>query len=339
MPTASTARMPRMYRTAALRFGRRSRIITSRPEPPVPISPRSSPRPDLKVVSSTAPAAATPAPAPEVDFAQLLKDNMAAVGHAVRYVAARHRLSADMTEELNSRALVHVIDHDYAVLRQWRHECSLQTYLTTIFGRVFLDQRNKEWGKAKAPAVAKRLGPVALMLWRLTHRARLTFDDAVKTLQADHHVAATRDELWDIYAKLPAPSGRYFVGVHELAEMEQPGANAEVLVEQIERRRLAAQVERGLAHALEGLGDEDQLILKMFFHDNLFLAEIARALRIDQTRLYPRFRGLMARLRASLEAQGLSRDEISTLIGGAELGNAPALLSGVGKKFDPGPSQ
>jgi len=303
------------------------------------MSSRSSPRPDLKVVSSlTADAAPAPALGPELDYAQLLKDNMAAVGNAVRYVALRHRLSADMTEELNSRALLHVVDHDYAVLRQWRRECSLQTYLTTVFGRVFLDQRSKEWGKAKPPAVAKRLGPVALMLWRLTHRARLSFDEAVKALQADHSVAATRDELWDMYARLPAPSGRYFVGVHELAEMEQPGADAEVLVEQIERRRLAAKVERGLASALEGLGDEDQLILKMFFHDNLFLAEIARALRIDQARLYPRFRSLMVRLRASLEGQGLSRDETSALIGGAELGNGPSLLSGLGKKPDPGPS-
>lgn len=301
---------------------------------------RPSPRPDLKVVSSTIPAhgAGVPAAEPVVDYAQLLKANMAAVGDAVRFVASRHRLSAEMTEELNSRALLHLIDHDYAVLRQWRRECSLQTYLTTVFGRVFLDQRNKEWGKAKPPAVAKRLGPVALMLWRLTHRARLSFDEAVKALQADHQVTATRDELWDIYAKLPAPSGRYFVGVGELAEMEQPGADAEVLVEQIERRRLAAKVERGLAQALEGLGDEDQLIVKLFFHDNLFLAEIARSLRIDQPRLYPRFRGLMARLRASLEGQGLSGDETTSLIGGAELGSGPSLLSGLGKKLDLGPS-
>ena len=253
-----------------------------------------------------------------IDDSGVLRQHLGAVGDAVRFVASRHRLSSDMTEELNSRALLHLVDHDYAVLRQWRRECSLPTYLTTVITRVFLDLRNKEWGKAKPPAIAKRLGAVALLLWRLTHRARLTFDEAVKALQAEHGVAATRDELWDMFSRLPAPSSRYFVDVNELAGMEQPGADAEVLVHQIERRRLAARVGRGLAHALEGLGDDDRLILKLYFHDGMYLAGIARLLRLDQPRLYPRFRTLMTRLRASLEAQGLSAADVAELAGGEE---------------------
>lgn len=263
---------------------------------------------------------------------------MAVVGNAVRFVASRYRLSPDMTEELNSRALLHLIDHDYAVLRKWRGESSLQTYLTTVIGRVFLDLRSKEWGKAKPPAVVRRLGQVALLLWQLTHRRRLSFDEAVTALHAQHGVGATRDELWEIYAKLPPPPSRYFVDVTELAEMEQPGGDAEALVERMERRRLAAKVERGLASALDGLGDEDRLILKLFFHDNLFLAEIARLLRIDQPRLYPRFRGLMARLRTALESQGLSVADTRAIIGDGELGDGRALLAGPGKMPDAGPS-
>ena len=135
-------------------------------------------RPDLKVVSSTPPPVAAPVAGAALDCRRLLRDNLGAVGEAVRFVASRNRLSSDMTEELNSRALLHLVDHDYAVLRQWRRECSLQTYLTTVIARVFLDLRNKEWGKAKPPAIARRLGAVALMLWRLTHRARLSFDEA-----------------------------------------------------------------------------------------------------------------------------------------------------------------
>ncbi len=292
------------------------------------MSPRTITLSALKVVSPPAPPLAVPTLAADgaADCRRLLDDNLAAVGDAVRFVASRYRLSADMTEELNSRALLHLVDHDYAVLRQWRRESSLQTYLTTVIARVFLDLRSKEWGKAKPPAIARRLGSLALMLWRLTHRSRLSFDEAVKTLQSEHRVAATRDELWDMYVKLPAPSSRYFVGVTELAGMEQAGGDAAVLVEQIERRRLAAKVERGLASALAGLAAEDRLILKLFFHDNLFLAEIARLLHIDQPRLYPRFRGLMARLRASLEAQGLSVEDTRAIIGEVELGTGQPLL-------------
>ena len=303
--------------------------------------PRPSPRrPDLKVVSSTPPPPAVPAAVPATDavtYAELLRANLGAVGEAVRFVASRNRLSADMTEELNSRALLHLVDHDYAVLRQWRRECSLQTYLTTVITRVFLDLRNKEWGKAKAPAIARRLGPVAMMLWRLTHRKRLSFDEAVQALQLDHQVRATRDELWDIHTMLPPPSSRYFVGVSELSEMEQHGADAEVLVHQIERRRLAVRVEAALAHALAGLGDEDRLILTMFFHEGMFLAQIARVLNIHQPRLYPRFQGLMAGLRTALEAQGLTATEVASIVGAAELGDGPPLLEPA-KNRQTGPS-
>ena len=158
-----------------------------------------------------------------------------------------------MTEELNSRALLHLVDHDYAVLRQWRRECSLQTYLTTVIARVFLDLRNKEWGKAKPPAMARRLGAVALLLWRLTHRKRLSFDEAVKALQAEHGVTASRDELWAMHAQLPAPSARYFVGVERTGRAWSSRAPMpRCWCTQIERRRLAARVERALRRALIG---------------------------------------------------------------------------------------
>lgn len=59
-----------------------------------------------------------------INYSRLLREHLAAVGAAVRFVAARNRLSSDMTEELNSRTLLHLVNHDYAVLRQWRRECS-----------------------------------------------------------------------------------------------------------------------------------------------------------------------------------------------------------------------
>ena len=288
MSSASIARTPRMYRAGVL-----------------------------------APADAEPA----IDDGRLLCEHLDTVGAAVRVVASRNRLSSDMTEELNSRALLHLVDHDYAVLRQWRRECSLQTYLTAVITRVFLDLRNKEWGKVKPPAMVTRLGAVALTLWLLTHRARLTFDEAVKALQADRGVTATRDELWDVFSQLPAPSGRYFVDVNELARMEQQGADAEVLVRQHERRQLASRVERGLAQALEELGDEERLILKLYFCDGMFLACIARRLDIDQPRLYPRFRRVMATLRGSLESKGLSAADVAETVGGPDVSNGRSLLA------------
>lgn len=250
---------------------------------------------------------------------QLLADQHGAVVDAVRFVSARHRLSRDMADELRGRVMLHLASNDYAVLRQWRRECSLHTYLVTVITRVFLDYRNQEWGKAKPPVVAKRLGSVALMLWRLTHRKRLSFDEAVETLHSDHGVTETRDELWAIYSGLPAPSGRYFVDVSELAHTEQPGAEADALVRSAERRKLAGRVEGALARALTGLSADDRLIVKLFFTNGMTRAQIARVLRLDQQRLYPHFLALMSRLHDALTAQAITADDVRGILGAVDL--------------------
>ncbi len=269
---------------------------------------------------------------------QLLADQHGVVVDAVRFVSSRHHLSRDMADELRGRVMLHLASNDYAVLRNWRRECSLHTYLVTVITRVFFDYRNHEWGKAKPPALAKRLGNVALMLWRLTHRKRLTFDEAVQTLHADHGVTETRDELWAMFSKLPAASGRYFVDVSELAQAEQPGAEADTLVHAAERQQLAGKVESALAQALSGLAAEDRLILKLFFTDGLTRAQIARLLQLDQQRLYPRFLQLMSRLQAALAAQDVTSNDVRDLVGAPNLAPGAPVLEASCKKDRPGPS-
>jgi len=268
----------------------------------------------------------------------LLSTHYDVVVDAVRFVAARHRLSRDIADELRGRTMLHLTAHDYAVLRHWRRECSLHTYLVTVISRVFLDYRNHEWGKAKPPALARRLGPVALMLWRLTHRKRLSFDEAVQTLHADHGVTESREALRAIFVQLPAASGRYFVDVTELAQAEQPGADADALVVNAEQQSLATRVDAALASALAGLAPDDRLILKLFFTDGLSRARIARLLHLDQQRLYPRFLTLLSRLRDALTAQGVSADVVRELAGSAQLEPGPAVIDEACKTDEAGPS-
>jgi DNA-directed RNA polymerase specialized sigma24 family protein len=46
----------------------------------------------------------------------------------------------------------------------------------------------------------------------------------------------------------------------------------------------------------------------MLYYEGLSVADIARALHLEQARLYPRLRQLLAGLRRTLEAQGISGD-------------------------------
>jgi hypothetical protein len=208
-----------------------------------------------------------------------------------------------------------------------------------VVTRVFLDYRNQEWGKAKPPALARRLGPAAMQLWRLTHRQRLSFEEAVAVLRTRHDVTASRDELWRMFQQFPTPRARYFVDAAELEQREHPDADADALVRDAERRIVADCVERALADALRGLSAEDRLILKLFFTDGQSRADIARTLRLDQQRLYPRFVGLLDRLRAALAAQDVTVQVIREIVGNPETVPLPAALENACKNDGLGPSQ
>ena len=323
--------------TSVLRFPVGSAIIPPTVAELPPMAGRPRPLRDTAPFEDAAPSAVSARDAVDA-CRRLLTEEHDVVVDAVRFVASRHHLSRDMADELRGRVMLHLAANDYATLRSWRRECSLHTYLVTVITRVFLDYRNQEWGKAKPPALAKRMGPLALMLWRLTHRKRLSFDEAVHTLQADHRVTATRDELWAMFARLPAASGRYFVDVNELAQTEQPGAEADALVHTAERQKLAGRVNSALKHALAGLAAEDRLILNLFFTNGMTRAGIARVLHLDQQRLYPRFLALMGRLQAALTAQGVTAEDTRDIIGAVNLTPGRPVLADSCKKDGRGPS-
>lgn len=248
------------------------------------------------------------------DCRRMLEEQYAVVLDAVRFVAVRHHIARDMADELRSRVMLHLAANDCAVLRAWRRECTLHTYLVTVITRVFFDLRNQEWGRVKPPALVRRLGPRALTLWRLTHRRRLTFDEAVARCR-EQDPAVTRDELLAYYQQFPAVRGRHFVDTTGLEKQRQPGVDADALVVAGERRALAERVEAALADALGGLAEDERLILRLYFTEGMSRADIARTLRLDQARLYPRFNAILARLRGTLAARAVTADDMRDVVG------------------------
>lgn len=339
MTVATITEPSRTVRPRLLSFHAAASIMPATAAGPSPMS-RRKPRPPIGPDSPAVPNPGSGDPAsPDAVAAsrELLEQSHDLVLEAVRYVAARQRLSRDVTDELRSRVMLHLTSHDYLALRRWRRESSLQTYLVTVITNVFFDYRNHEWGKAKPPAIARRCGAEALLLWRLTHRKRLSFDEAVNLMQTEYETTATRDELWAFYSRFPRARGRYFVDVAELADREQPGADADGLVVQHDLHSRAARVDRALAAALRGLDAQDRLILKLFFTDGMTRAAISRLLQLDQQRLYPRFLQLLDRLREALEAEGIDAAEARDLVG-AEAAVATDALSDACKNDGPGPS-
>ena len=80
---------------------------------------------------------------------------------------------------------------------------------------------------------------------------------------------------------------RQFVSDLEAEEIESPAPGPDFDVVRAEQDFLAQRVRRALTRARQTLNPEDQLILKLRFEDTVSVADIARAMHLDQKRLVP----------------------------------------------------
>lgn len=270
-----------------------------------------------------------PVPEPPVDYQKLLLQHLELIDGVVKFVARRHRLSAADAEEFSSLVRFKLIDHDFAILRKFLGRSHIRTYLITVVEHLYLDDCIARWGRWRPSAVALRLGPTAVLLERLVARDGLTFDEAVGTLQTNHGLTESREQLHDLLLQLPLRLARRPAADEELALVVAGGLSADSHVDLEDDQQLVARVEETLGRALAALPDRDRLILKLRFLDDVPVARIARLFGEDGRGLYKHVERMVAALRAGLEQDGIGRAEIERVIGhpalslGRMLGDEP----------------
>jgi len=245
--------------------------------------------------------------------------NLAVIDRVVAFVCRRQRLERSDCEDFASSIHLKLIENDYAVLRAYEGRSGFATYINIVVQRAALDYRIHVWGKWHASAEAKRLGDVAVDLERILHRDGRTLDDAVSIL-APKHDGITRDSLAALAARLPerAPKRRDVdVDEAESVAVTRPGDVEEPLVAE-ERRRLSEHVSSIMALLIDGLPDDERVILQLRFEGGMTVAQIARALRLDQKLTYRRIERRMRELREELQRRGIAPEDVRDLIGGDE---------------------
>jgi DNA-directed RNA polymerase specialized sigma24 family protein len=100
----------------------------------------------------------------------------------------------------------------------------------------------------------------------------------------------------------------------EAGDVATEGPSSDVNVVRAEQEFLAKRVQAALDRARQSLDPEHQLVLRMRFEDAVSVADIARALHLNQKRLYRTIEQLLARIGADLEAEGISRSDVSALL-------------------------
>lgn len=225
-------------------------------------------------------------------------------------VCRRHRLSPAESDEFRSDVRLHFIERNYEVLRKFEGRCALATYVNVVTQRVFLDWRNRMWGRWRPSTEARRLGPTAILIERLVTRDGWSIAQALETVKVNHQIELD-DEMTafcnTLSARVPV---RRMVSEDDAAEVASPGPAADDNLVKAEGDFLAKRVQTALDRARQALPPMDRLILKMRFEDRAAVSDIARALHLDQRPLYRTLERLLKTIGEAMQADGILRADI-----------------------------
>lgn len=205
---------------------------------------------------------------------------------------------------------VWLLDNDYAVIRKFEGRSELSTYLTTVITHFYSQWRVRKWGKWRPSAEAKRLGETAILLERLLSRDGYTWSEAVGMLTTGNS-PYTVSELEAIYLRLPLRMPRPMeVAGDTIPDAAEAAGDAYEQLEEAERARALQQALLKVDDLIQQMDAEDRVILQMRYWDGRKVPDIARALHLDQKKLYKRLERLFLVLRRELERAGFTRWEL-----------------------------
>jgi RNA polymerase sigma factor (sigma-70 family) len=247
-------------------------------------------------------AGATSSDAEAVFLAQL-----PTIDRVLGVLARRHTLSTIDSQEFASWALTRLIENDYAILRKFEGRSSMATYLSVVLSRLSLDYRNSMWGRWRPSAMAVRLGDIGVRIEEMLHRDGHSLREIIEVLRTSGS-SLSDIEIGRIARQLPhrAPSAEVSLTAIEGTAREADPAS-------IEFTNLSEEYAL-LRSAISDLSDEDQVIVRMRFWHDVSVADIARALRIEQKPLYRRIEQIGSRLRSSLADRGLDRERAQDVL-------------------------
>jgi hypothetical protein len=94
-------------------------------------------------------------PNPAVASYQLFQEQTEIIDAVLNQICRGRRLTVDICEEFSSWVRLRLLEGDSAILRKFAGRSSPRTFLMTVIKRLYLDWRNKEWGKWR-PSTAGR---------------------------------------------------------------------------------------------------------------------------------------------------------------------------------------
>ena len=228
----------------------------------------------------------------------------------------RHGVWDEEAEDFAGWVKLRLMEDDYAVFQKFRGESDLKTFLATTVVRYFHDYSRERRGRWRPSAAAEREGPHAVELEALVRRDGFTLQQAAEKMRTAGRTTLSDRELARLLESFPARSPLRPVEVASEVALEaargSSRADGDLAAAEAGTRR--GEVLDALGRALERMKLEDRMIVQLHFLERRTVAEVARALGLEQKPLYRRLERLLKELRKELEEEGVRLDDIRELV-------------------------
>jgi len=225
------------------------------------------------------------------------------IERTVRSICSRRGIFGDDADDVVGDVMEKFVRDDYLVLEKYRGDGNIEGFIRATVAHRVLDWLNKELGKWRSSAAARRLGREAVLLERLVYRDGLTWAEAITDVLARDDVGLTRRRLARLARKIPIKAGRRKVALEHILnaaidDLTEPPPHQDAM--DTHRSSLLEAVQAELAR----LDPEDQLIARMRFVDRFRVKDISESLQIKCEVLYQRIYTLRRRLKACVQECG-----------------------------------
>jgi RNA polymerase sigma factor (sigma-70 family) len=248
-------------------------------------------------------------------------ENLPLIRAVIRATCRRYRVAPCDEADFESSVLLKLIDHDYAVFRQFRGDGggrdgrTLRAFLHAVISRCLLDRRNREWGRWRPSCRARKLGSAAVYLEDLIYRRQTPVHEAVAIVSNHPHWTLSSTSVRGLYAQLPPRPPRRPRGEPLSETIERIAHASDAQSARSARKDDAANVREALAAALRRLDSGERRLLRLRFRNGLTIQQIAVQTGVEARVLYRRLPVVLTRLRHELQSQRLDGRQVAALLG------------------------
>jgi RNA polymerase sigma factor for flagellar operon FliA len=244
-------------------------------------------------------------------FESLFLEHLPWIERVARIACSKHGMW-EATEDFTSWITLKLMEDDYVALRRFRGEADLKTYLAVVVRRQFQEYRREQGGRWRPSAAAERLGQPAKDLEALVYRDGYSLAEAGEKLRTAGRTGLSDTELGRLLAQLPRHRRQrpMEVSADSVLDGLQGTSYADKELATAEAEALRDRVMDALHRVRSRLDPENQEIVRMHFAEGRSLADVARALGLEQKPLYRRVDKLRRWLRAELLAEGVHDTDV-----------------------------